>query len=587
MTGRAPFGETAIEFAKYLERRMGPVSDDSALPYASTTAPADRPSVSGKDTFPDNLLYREENTVKVSNQQVQVHQKTAELKEFKGGARALLREMAADLVKPDGSVRSGYLRLKSSGDQVHIKAGHLGSGASAATDLVKKLVGQAYGSEALAAVEKYIEDKGGKNKVGTLSFVKLVQALEGDTAPFRDGEIDHKIMAARGTEAGRLDTSALRSFKLEPEVAAKLGVDFSCCGLANPARELDGHRLTGLKQLYGEEVRLLGNPGAEGAVYEIKTEGHAFIYKGFNSAEDLVDEYGRAPDTNGARLGDIGLTYSEALRQSPHLASPSEYVLGFGRGGMEPEAVIKLPASRIKDLAKDAAAGRVPAGLQLFGVLMPKAPGLSLDQYPGPFSSQQLKQTARGFYGGLSDMAAHGMVHKDIKLENAVLAEDGQLKIIDFGQAEKLSKSGGPDGGPQKSRLRGGTPGYTIPWKSPKSSFGPEADRYSFGITMLAALVKGAPPDAGEPPSHAILIEALKTYERTADQPENLLADVLTEVQKEAPQQAEQVRTAMRNDPALADFLQRVFESSLPGAAGDVIWSQLKTHPFLEGSNGA
>lgn len=519
--------------------------------------------------------------MRVSNQQVQVHTKTADFQQFKGGARALLREMAADLVKSDGSIRSGYLRLKSSGDQVSIQAGHLGSGASAATDLVKKLVSQAYGPEALAAVEKYIDDKGGKNKVGTLSFMKLIRTLESDTAPFRAGELDQKISAARGSEKGLLDASAVRSFRLEPEVAARLGGD--TWNTSEGSDALPGQWLAGLKQLYGETaVRMLGNPGAEGAVFEIKTEGQTAIYKGFLEGVDLTNM-----TRNGARLGDIGLTYSQALRQSPYLASPSEYVLGFGTRGEPPQAVIKLPADRVKDLAKDAAAGRVPAGLQLYGVLMPKAPGLSLDQYPGRFSDQQLVHIARGFYGGLSELAAHGTLHSDVKLQNAVLAEDGSLKLIDFGTSQKLSRSGGQDGGPQKATWALNTPGYGIPWMNHQTPFGPEADRYAFGITMLAAMVKDGPAVGEEPPSSEVLIAALARYKRAADQPDQLLTDVLTELKKNDPPVAASLQSAMADKPALADFVQKVFASSLPGAAGDAIWKQLENHPFLQGLNAA
>lgn len=513
--------------------------------------------------------------MKISNQQVLLQSKTADLQSYKGGARALLREMAADLVKPDGSVRSGYLRLRSEGDQVNVKAGHFGSGASAATDLVKKLVGQAYGPKALAALESYIEGKGGKNKVGTLSFVKLVRALEGDTARFRTGEVDRRIMAAQGAEEGRLDASSVGSFRLEPEVANKLGEDVNISMAGSQA--LPGQWLEGLKQLYGEDaVRMLGNPGAEGAVYEIKTEGQALIYKGFLEAVSLTRS---KPDA--ARLGDIGLTYSQALGQSPYLSSPSEYIVGFARDGGKPAAVLKLPADKVKDLAKDAAAGRVPAGLQLFGVLMPKAAGLSLDQYPDRFSTQQLKQMARGFYGGLSDMAGHGMVHNDIKLQNAVLSEDGGFKLIDFGMSQKLSKSGGEDGGPQKTTWSYNTPGYAIPWMNRNTPFGPEADRYSFGITMLAAMVKAAPPAPNSPPAFEVMINALSRYKRTADQPEKLLTDVLNEIEKKAPEVADQLRSSLADNPSLADFLQRVFESSAPGAPGDTIWKQLENHPFL------
>ena len=93
-------------------------------------------------------------------------------------ARDLLRGMAADLVS-NGSVKGGYLRLRQDGDGSRLGAGHFGSGYSAATDLVKNLVRDAYGDVASKALEDYLgRSKGGK--VGTQSFVKLVRSLEQD-----------------------------------------------------------------------------------------------------------------------------------------------------------------------------------------------------------------------------------------------------------------------------------------------------------------------------------------------------------------------------------------------------------------------
>ncbi len=90
-------------------------------------------------------------------------------------ARELLRDIAAHLVSGD-SVRSGYLRLNSQSGRSTLSNGHLGSGATAATDLVKKLVQRAYGGEASRALETYLAKTG--NKVGTQSLFKLVHHME-------------------------------------------------------------------------------------------------------------------------------------------------------------------------------------------------------------------------------------------------------------------------------------------------------------------------------------------------------------------------------------------------------------------------
>lgn len=93
-------------------------------------------------------------------------------------ARELLRGMATDLVS-NGKVKGGYLRLSRDGEGARLAAGHFGSGATAATDLVKNLVRDAYGDVATRALDNYLSRSSG-GKVGTQSFVKLVQSLESE-----------------------------------------------------------------------------------------------------------------------------------------------------------------------------------------------------------------------------------------------------------------------------------------------------------------------------------------------------------------------------------------------------------------------
>ena len=104
--------------------------------------------------------------MKVSAQQLRVDTaaKTAQLQGYEGGSRKFLKTLAADLIKADGTVKGGYLKLSVSGDEVNIKSNHIGGGATAATDLVKKLVQDAYGDKATEALNQYLQGKG-KDKV--------------------------------------------------------------------------------------------------------------------------------------------------------------------------------------------------------------------------------------------------------------------------------------------------------------------------------------------------------------------------------------------------------------------------------------
>ena len=510
--------------------------------------------------------------MKVSAQQLQLNTtlKTAQLEGYKGGARQLLRELAADLVQNDGTIRSGYLRISKNANEVNIKAGHLGSGATAATDLVRKLVVEAYGPQAETALNQYLTQRN-STKVGTLSFVKLIKAMEGDLSANRRNHLDLQLATARGFSDGRLDTTGLPSLKLQSEVADLLGVDIYQPG------KLKRHESwqKGLEALYGEgNVRMLGNSGGEGVAYSVNAAGKQMIYKGFTEAVNV----GR----DGARAGDVGIAYSNQLLKSSRIVAPSEYVVGVGAFGSKPAAVFKVPASQIKDLAKDAQAGHMTSALSLYGVLMPKATGLSLDQLPGRIPDHQMRQITQGLYSGLAELNAHRVVHNDIKLHNVIFDNTtGDLKVIDLGTMKKLSKTGGPDGGPAMAKSAFGTPGYQIPWRRTKE-FGPDADRYSFGVTLLAAIVKDEAVNSGdEAQSFDMLAIALSRFKRSADRPQELLQDVLSEIKGKDSKLHGRLQEHLESHPQFHDFLQKLFASSLPGENGDQIWSNLAEHPYL------
>jgi serine/threonine-protein kinase len=91
--------------------------------------------------------------------------------------------------------------------------------------------------------------------------------------------------------------------------------------------------------------------------------------------------------------------------------------------------------------------------------------------------------------------AAHraGLVHRDIKPENILLADDGVVKVADFGLARAIET----DENSTRTGLMMGTVAYCSPEQISRGSADPRSDVYSAGV-MFFELLTGSAPYIGD-----------------------------------------------------------------------------------------
>ncbi|MFC4020610.1 protein kinase [Micromonospora sp. GCM10011542] len=121
----------------------------------------------------------------------------------------------------------------------------------------------------------------------------------------------------------------------------------------------------------------------------------------------------------------------------------------------------------------------------------------------GPVSPARAVEIGLGVLGALKAAHKAGVMHRDVKPGNVLLGDDGRVVLTDFGLA---TIPGDPN--VTRTGMVLGSPAYIAPERAREGTAGPEADLWSLGATLYAA-VEGKSPYAR--PSAIATLAALAT----------------------------------------------------------------------------
>ncbi|RAU93830.1 protein kinase domain-containing protein [Mycolicibacter senuensis] len=112
----------------------------------------------------------------------------------------------------------------------------------------------------------------------------------------------------------------------------------------------------------------------------------------------------------------------------------------------------------------------------------------------GPMPPHAVVAVLRPVLGALGIAHRAGLVHRDVKPENILISDDGEVKVVDFGLVRALAAAG-----ITSTNVILGTAAYLSPEQVRDGNAGPASDVYGAGI-LTYELLTGRTPFAGDSP---------------------------------------------------------------------------------------
>ncbi|MFF3867486.1 protein kinase [Micromonospora sp. NPDC001898] len=196
----------------------------------------------------------------------------------------------------------------------------------------------------------------------------------------------------------------------------------------------------------------------------------------------------------------------------------------------------------------------------------------------GPLTPTQVARIGLAVLAALRAAHRAGLLHRDVKPANVLLADDGRVVLTDFGLATAPD-----DPSMTRTGIVLGSPSYLPPERLTDGMPGPAADLWSLGATLYAA-VEGRPPYARS--SAIATLTAIATDPPTPPQRAGALTPALEGLLRKDPsrridaEEAERLlRQAVSEEPSPAHAHAQTSASARPAATGTTAETATQEEP--------
>src|SRR5215475_8677243 len=212
----------------------------------------------------------------------------------------------------------------------------------------------------------------------------------------------------------------------------------------------------------------------------------------------LLDRIGQGSMGTVWRARDLVLTRDVAIKEVglPGVMSDRDLAVLRGRTLREARVSARLTHPGVITIYDVIESAGIP------WIVMELIAARSLEQIlarDGPLPPRRAAATGMMLLGALASAHALGIVHRDVKPGNVLLAGDGRAVMTDFGIA---AVDGDP--GLTQTGMVMGTPGFCAPERIRGEPASPASDLWSLGATLYAA-VEGRGPFEGQGSAMAVL----------------------------------------------------------------------------------